>query len=181
LGDSDEAERLWKELIDTAKSTRLRTGTITLQELWSRQRVQFGLRQHPNFERDWETLSSITSNYKSRIETNLPSGYSLPRTADKTSFKTAVTNNAVTVVFGEPGCGKSALVKSVLDADFPSWASYGADRAGREGARRHVFDAGVFIVHGPPRRALRTSQTKSAIGPWNWQGGARSMQAPAGE
>jgi ABC-type cobalamin/Fe3+-siderophores transport system ATPase subunit len=27
----------------------------------------------------------------------------------------------VTVIFGESGCGKSALVKSVLDVEFPSW------------------------------------------------------------
>lgn len=120
-GDVGEAEALWKGLINVAADVRLRKGTITVPDLWSRLRVQFGLRQHPDFAGDWETLSNITSDQKARIETELPSGYAVPRTAEKASFRTAVADNAVTVVFGESGCGKSALVKSVLDVEFPSW------------------------------------------------------------
>ena len=120
-GDVSEAEGLWKELLSVAAEARLRTGTITVADLWSRLRVQFRLRQHPDFEGDWETLSNITSDLKARIETELPSGYAVPRTEDKASFQAAVADNEVTVVFGESGCGKSALVKSVLDAEFPSW------------------------------------------------------------
>lgn len=120
-GAPGEAEALWKELINVATETRLQKGTVTLQDLWSHLRIRFGLRQHPDFQRDWETLSNITSDQKARIVTALPSGYVVPRTAEKASFQTAVAKNAVTVVFGESGCGKSALVKSVLDANFPSW------------------------------------------------------------
>ena len=119
-GEVSEAERLWKELKNVAADVRLRKGTITVADLWSRLRVQFGLRQHPDFEGDWETLSNITSDLKARIETELPSGYAVPRTEDKVSFRAAVAASGVTVVFGESGCGKSALVKSVLDAEFPS-------------------------------------------------------------
>ncbi|CAM4283849.1 hypothetical protein COEX109129_16545 [Corallococcus exiguus] len=120
-GAPGEAEALWKELINVATETRLRKGTVTLQDLWSRLRLRFELRQHPDFQRDWETLSNITSDQKARIVTALPSGYAVPRTAEKAKFQTAVAKNAVTVVFGESGCGKSALVKFVLDANFPSW------------------------------------------------------------
>jgi hypothetical protein len=120
-GDLNEAEALWKVLIDVATDVRLRKGTVTVPDLWSRLRVQFGLRQHPDFARDWETLANITSDRKARIETELPSGYAIPRTTEKASFRTAVADNEVTVVFGESGCGKSALVKSVLDVEFPSW------------------------------------------------------------
>src|SRR3546814_20917132 len=81
----------------------------------------FGLRHHPDFERDWETLSNITADHKARIETELPSGYAVPRTAEKASLQAAVADNPVTVVFGESGSGKSALVKSVLDGAYPSW------------------------------------------------------------
>src|SRR5690606_29808781 len=76
---------------------------------------------HPDFERDWETLASITDDHKARIETELPSGYTVPRTAEKSSIKESVADNPLTVVFGESGSGKSALVKSVLDATHPSW------------------------------------------------------------
>jgi len=120
-GDVSEAEGLWKELVNVAADVRLRKGTITVPDLWSRLRVQFGLRLHPDFAGDWETLSKITSEQKARIETELPSGYAVPRTAKKAAFRAAVADNDVTVVFGESGCGKSALVKSVLDVEFPSW------------------------------------------------------------
>jgi len=120
-GRDDEAQALWKELINVAKEVRLRSGTITVPNLLSLLRVQFGLRHHPDFEHDWETLSNITKDYKARIETELPSGYAVPRTAEKASLQAAVADNLVTVVFGESGSGKSALVKSVLDGAYPSW------------------------------------------------------------
>ena len=120
-GDVSEAEALWNKLVNVAADVRLQKGTITVPDLWSRLRVHFGLRQHPDFAGDWETLSKITSGQKARIDTELPSGYAFSRTAKKASFRAAVADNEVTVVFGESGCGKSALVKSVLDAEFSSW------------------------------------------------------------
>lgn len=120
-GGNDEAQALWKGLINVAKVVRLRSGTITVPDLLALLRGQFGLRHHPDFERDWETLSSITADHKARIETELPSGYAVPRTAEMASLQAAFVNNTVTVVFGESGSGKSALVKSVLDCAYPSW------------------------------------------------------------
>jgi energy-coupling factor transporter ATP-binding protein EcfA2 len=120
-GRDDEAQDLWKRLITVAKEVRLRSGTITVPDLLSLLRRQFGLRHHPDFERDWETLSNITADHKARIETELPSGYAVPRTAEKASLQAVVAENPVTVVYGESGSGKSALVKSVLDVAHPSW------------------------------------------------------------
>ena len=76
-GAVSEAEALWQELLKVAADVRLRKGTITIPDLWSRLRSQFGLRQQPDFERDWESLSNITSDHKARIETELPSGYAV--------------------------------------------------------------------------------------------------------
>lgn len=120
-GRDDEAQALWTRLINVAKDVRLRGGTITVPDLLSLLRGQFGLRHHPDFERDWETLFHITADHKARIETELPSGWAVPRTAEKALLKAAVADNPVTVVFGESGSGKSALVKSVLDDAYPSW------------------------------------------------------------
>ncbi|MCQ1547670.1 MAG: hypothetical protein NOF05_02350 [Candidatus Accumulibacter phosphatis] len=120
-GGEDEALALWKVLINVAKEVRLRSGTITVPDLLALLRGQFGLRHHPDFERDWDTLSNITADYKVRIETELPSGYTVPRTAEKASLQVAFTNNSVTLLFGESGSGKSALVKLVLDGAYPSW------------------------------------------------------------
>nr|WP_175800085.1 hypothetical protein [Burkholderia anthina] len=121
-GCDDEARALWRELINVAKEVRLRRGTITVPDLLSLLRGQFSLRHHSNFERDWETLFNITADHKARIETELPSGYTVPRTAEKASLQAAVSDNVITVVFGESGSGKSALVKSVLDGSYPSWS-----------------------------------------------------------
>jgi hypothetical protein len=120
-GRDDEAQVLWDRLIIIATGVRLRGGTITVPDLLSNLRSQFGLRHHPDFERDWETLSNITVDYKARIETTLPSGYTVPR-EEKASLQAAVADNEVTVIFGESGSGKSALVKSVLDGSYPSWS-----------------------------------------------------------
>ena len=120
-GDALDAENLWNRLVSVAAEVRLSLGTTTLQELWPRLRKEFDLRHHPDFAPDWETLSNITADYKARIETHLPSGYSLPRTPEKSKLKSAISANAVTVVFGESGSGKSALVKSLLDAELATW------------------------------------------------------------
>ncbi|MGR0116368.1 hypothetical protein [Ralstonia pseudosolanacearum] len=120
-GSDDEAQALWTQLINVAKEVRLSSGTITVPDLLLSLRSRFGLRHHPDFERDWQTLSNITADHKARIETELPSGYAVPRTAEKASLYAAVADNPVTVVFGESGSGKSALVKSVLDGAYPSW------------------------------------------------------------
>ncbi|MEI2453109.1 ATP-binding protein [Lysobacter firmicutimachus] len=120
-GHDDEAQALWTGLLNVAKDVRLRSGTITIPNLLSLLRSQFGLRHHPDFERDWGTLLNITADHKARIETELPSGYAVPRTVERASLQAAVANNPVTVVFGESGSGKSALVKLVLDGSYPSW------------------------------------------------------------
>jgi hypothetical protein len=120
-GRDDEAQALWKELLNVAKEVRLRSGTITVPNLLFLLRGKFGLRHHPDFEREWETLSNVTADHKARIETELPSGYAVQRMAEKASLQVAVAGNLVTVVFGESGSGKSALVKSVLDGAYPSW------------------------------------------------------------
>lgn len=120
-GSDTEAHEVWTELTIIAKEVRLRSGTITIQNLLSSLRRKFGLRHHPEFEQDWVTLSNITADYKARIQTELPSGYAVPRTDEKASFQEAVSANSITVVFGESGSGKSALVKSVLDGTYPAW------------------------------------------------------------
>ena len=63
-GDATEAEKLWQRLVNVATEIRLRRGTINLQDLWSMLRMEFDLCHHPDYKRDWETLSNITSDYK---------------------------------------------------------------------------------------------------------------------
>ncbi|KKC31374.1 hypothetical protein WH91_19830, partial [Devosia psychrophila] len=120
-GDVADADDLWQRLINIATDVRLTKGTVTIHSLLSQLRGKFELVHHPDYARDWETLANITADYTARIRTELPSGYAVPRLADTATLQKAVAENAVTVVFGESGAGKSALVKSVLDGAFPSF------------------------------------------------------------
>jgi hypothetical protein len=116
--DLDKAKELWRALVNVATEIRIRCGTITLGELWAVIRQRFQLRVHPDFQQDWETLSNLTTDYKARIETELPFGYHVQRNDERAKLEAAIATNRVTVVFGDSGTGKSALTKSVLDERF---------------------------------------------------------------
>ena len=120
-GCNDDAQKLWEKIIIEAKDVRLKPGTITVMGLISVLRGQFDLHHHPNFDNDWMKLANITADYKARIETKLPSGYQVPRTAEMSFLQKAIANDQLTMVYGEPGTGKSALVKLVLDNVYQSW------------------------------------------------------------
>ncbi len=98
---------------------RLESGTIAVLELLSSLRGEFELRHHPDYRGDWDTLSKITTDYKSKIETELPSGFELPQEDGRLSLQNAIVEDKVTVVHGGSGSGKSALVKAVLDQKHP--------------------------------------------------------------
>lgn len=138
--DLTEAQALWRYLINVAAEVRLRRGTITLNEIWALLRKQFALRNHPDFARDWETLSNLTADYKARIKTALHSGFTIDRPAEMAKLEASISANVTTTVFGESGTGKSALVKSVLDQRFASWTQvwFGPDelRTALSAARR---------------------------------------------
>ncbi|WP_395022863.1 hypothetical protein [Dongia sp.] len=116
--DATEGEELWDALIAMAKEVRLSSGTLTIEELWSALRTKFRLRDHPDYAPDWEILRGVTYDHKRRIKTQLSSGHQIARPTEVATLKQAIANNIFTVVFGESGSGKSALVKTVLDGEF---------------------------------------------------------------
>ena len=141
-GTLEEARALWRSLIWVATDVRIRRGTITLDELWSYLCRQFRMRHRPDFGRDWETLSNLTADYKSRIEGELPSGRKVLR-RERTALENAISSSRVTVVFGESGAGKSALVKDLLDERFADrthvWLGPEELKTALSAARRHTL------------------------------------------
>ena len=117
-----EGKRLWTELIEHAKSTRLSSGTLDISDLWRRLRAEFTLKDHPDYEASWQKLRALTRDYKATIEMELPSGFVLARTGESGALVERIAGAAICVVFGKSGTGKSALIKVTLDQRFPDAA-----------------------------------------------------------
>lgn len=111
----DEAKLLWECLVSIAKEVRLRSGTVTVSDLLALLRRRFVLRHHPDYERDWQTLGDLTDDVRARIEIQLPSGLTVSRSQERAALEKSFATNHITVVHGDSGSGKSALVKSFLD------------------------------------------------------------------
>jgi hypothetical protein len=117
-----EGRRLWRELVAQAKNTRLGSGTLDISDLWRRLRRVFALKDRPDYEASWDRLRALTQDYKGTIEMALPSGLALGRKDETDKLLEKIAADAVCVVFGESGSGKSALVKATLDERFPDAA-----------------------------------------------------------
>lgn len=121
-GDLAQAEEVWTLLVNVASRVRIQCGTVTSTELWDELRKLYGLRDHPDFARDWQTLAELTTEYKARnVQTAFSTGYSVALSDEKAKLSATIRANLVTVLIGDSGTGKSALSKSAIDADFDGW------------------------------------------------------------
>jgi hypothetical protein len=118
-GSATEGKKLWETLVALAAKTRLGGGTLDLSDVWLQLRIAFALKDHRDYGASWDRLRAITADYRADIQTTLPSNYSLKREADVDRLKKVIANEPVCIVYGESGTGKSALVRMVLDSQFP--------------------------------------------------------------
>ena len=114
-GSRADAEKLWNELVRLASATRVVGGTITLEGLWAHLRQLFSLKARPDFATSWRGLASLTEDYKAGVSTALSAGHVVARQAERTNLGKLIEEQTFTLVLGESGSGKSALVKLVLD------------------------------------------------------------------
>jgi len=119
-GSEDTAKELWDWLLNKAKDKRIAGGTLQLSELWQELVPIFSLKNHPNYVSSWRSLEAISEDYKSTIETNLPNGYSLARSAEE-DLVGYLREKPICIVYGSSGSGKSAFVKSALDKKLSEW------------------------------------------------------------
>lgn len=117
-GDLAESKKLWQLLVAKAEEARVRGGTIRLSDLLNDLRKVFALKNHPDFSASWDALSKITADYKEGIQVSLPNGHALQRVSSSNALGDNLKDNSITIVYGDSGCGKSALVKTVLDENF---------------------------------------------------------------
>jgi hypothetical protein len=121
-GCLEESRTLWEHLVNRAKSVRLAPSTLDISVLWQELRSNFALKDHPNFAAAWDRLHAITKDYRSAIQTALPSGHVLARQTSADRLAKAIAADAVCINYGDSGSGKSALVQRVLDTQFPDAA-----------------------------------------------------------
>jgi hypothetical protein len=116
-----DGRKLWKSLVDAAEDARLGHGTVELAQLVGYLAGQFDLKDHPNYDSSWRSLEAMTVSYKNKIEVTLPNQFAIGRQADIAAVSGLIAQEKVAVLYGESGCGKSALVKNVLDRDFADY------------------------------------------------------------
>jgi hypothetical protein len=112
---------LWLALVDTVRNARLGHGTIEINGVIESLSKKFNLKDHPSYASSWLALEASTENYKKNIESALANKFVIDRTKEIEAAATLIAQNAIAVVYGESGSGKSALVKTVLDEKFPNW------------------------------------------------------------
>lgn len=127
-GSRSDAETIWNELVRLASDSRIVGGTIRLSEIWAQLRKRFRLKAQPDFAASWESLASVTREHRQAINTALPSGHIVPRERMRKALAEHLEQHAFTLVIGESGCGKSALVKQLLDDQGAQQVWFGPDQ-----------------------------------------------------
>jgi hypothetical protein len=116
---ADQAEELWAALVQAAETARLGNGLVRLTDLVRTLSVRFALKSHPSIAASLDRLRALSEDHGAIIETALPNGYTISRTTEADALTKALRECAGCAVLGESGSGKSALVRSVLDRQFP--------------------------------------------------------------
>lgn len=118
-GSAAEADQLWTALIRSAETARLGNGITRLTDLVRGLAPRFALKAHPSIAGSWARLLALSADQRDGIETALPNGHVVSRPREAERLVHALGSGAGYVVLGESGAGKSALVRHVLDTDFP--------------------------------------------------------------
>jgi hypothetical protein len=116
--DASQAEKLWRRLTDIADQNRPAGGSIDLPKLLNELRGEFDLRDHPDYQRDWEILQRSSRDLMLDVRTQIGGLPELPRAAARATIQTSLEQKRACFLVGESGCGKSALAKDIGQARY---------------------------------------------------------------
>ena len=114
-GSLSDAEDLWNALLTIASDSRGTGAHFDLPGLLKLLRPRLELRDYPDYEADWKKLETISKeNLANETRNSLGEGIHLPRNEARKLLVEEFERNSITVVSGESGSGKSALVAEVV-------------------------------------------------------------------
>lgn len=115
----EEATKLWDRLVKLSAESRGTGGYFDLAKLVRILRPDFELRDYPDFDADWTSLQSVTAANLQGVRTVIGTDIRLARDDDKATLTRKIEQHNVTVICGESGSGKSALMSQIAGANGP--------------------------------------------------------------
>jgi hypothetical protein len=109
-GNIKEGTKLWNALCQLAADNRGTGGYFDVPKLLQRLRGIFDLVDYPDFTADWSRLDALAASNLANVRSVLGNDIHLDRTDEAAAIFKSVEGHAVTVVAGESGSGKSAIV-----------------------------------------------------------------------
>ena len=112
---TDRAADLWRKLIDVAKNVGDAGGSIDRPGLLIRLSSEFPLEVAQSAKGDLERLSLFTKAALADIRLDID-GYHVQRTGVIEKIGNAMTSSRFVQITGDPGTGKSAVLRSIAEA-----------------------------------------------------------------
>jgi len=112
-GTIEEGTNLWNALCQLAADNRGTGGYFDVPKLLRHVRGRFDLVDYPDFKGDWKRLDTLTAGNFANVRSVLGDNILLDRSIEAASIFKNVERHAVTIVAGESGSGKSALVRQL--------------------------------------------------------------------
>ncbi|MBZ5617746.1 MAG: hypothetical protein LAQ69_03270 [Acidobacteriia bacterium] len=109
-GDTDAAISLWERLLGIAAEARPAGGSYDLAGLLTKLRGGFEIKDHPDFQPDWNTLDAIAGEAVSAVRAEIGQGIQISRRELQIKLQAELAKNPIVALIGESGCGKSAIV-----------------------------------------------------------------------
>ena len=107
--DTDTAVSLWSRLKAIAAEGRAAGGSYDLRGLLAKLRGEYELKNHPDFQADWQVLRTIAEESRADVRVEIGQGIRIARPSLESELSERLAANGITVLRGESGCGKSAL------------------------------------------------------------------------
>jgi hypothetical protein len=144
-GDASDAERLWRSLNSIADDHRPAGGSLDLPSLLAELRGEFDLRDHPDYQHDWEILHRSSQELMADVRLQIADLAPLARVDERATIQCRRSAQRGCLLVGESGCGKSALAREIAQASYQRvvWiaeTTLDYDTAGQ-------FERGINISH----------------------------------